>query len=460
MNRELIKKAINVIDDILLLLSKESKWDVMANKISNVLLTEVTELQKEGVNKFISYITSGDGAITQKEVAMGLNELEKLLGNSLISKLDESVKDFQSLAYSAGFGTVNSKLKFNQADEDALNWLSKDQNYWIGEHYESQLKEKMVSTAKEIVNESLDREEATKRFKSKFNDNFKRSNSYWEALGDHIVTRSREFGRTSAYQKAGINYVKVSAVVDDRTSDICRNLNGRIIAVSKLVQQRDNLMNAKSPEETKKIAPWLSKKDIAIKVKGIETSKLPKGVALPPYHFRCRTRTVVAYENELNTNIAEAGLTHKDITERLKSKIINNQKPSKDEIVKLIEIVKGSKWDASKVKEFNKYSAQHHYEKHKKEFASDSMAQYNSKMIELFRNPKRELHAGIKNDKLVLTAYLNKEYGIVDIENKLLGTYHKARVGWYKNMLKKINNLSKLSSDGIYKRMKEWMLEN
>ena len=299
MSKEILKQAIHEIDEILSILSKESKWDIMANKISNALLTEVTELQKKSINKFIRYIASGDGKITQKEVAKGLTEVEKILGKSLISKLSESIQDFQLKAYGAGFGEVNSKLKFNQADENALSWLSQDQNYWIGEHYESQLKEKMLTTAKEIVDQSLDRKESTKLFRNTFEDNFKKSNNYWEALGDHIVTRSREFGRTSAYEKAGIEYVKVDAVMDDRTSEICEHMHGRIISVKKLVKQRDDLMNAKNPEDTKKIAPWLTKKEIETKVIGVKDDKLPKGLAMPPYHFKCRTRTVVVYNDEI-----------------------------------------------------------------------------------------------------------------------------------------------------------------
>jgi len=299
LSKQIIKEAIKEIDEILSILSKESKWDIMANKISNLLLTEITDLQKKGINEFISFVASGEGKVTQKEVNKGLKKLGKLLGNSVAEKLSEPIQNFQTKAYKTGFEEVGSSLKFNQADQEALIWLSTDQNYWIGEHYNSQLKEKMLNSAKEIVDQSLDRKEAAKLFRDVFEENFRKSNNYWESLGDHIVTRSREFGRTSAYEKAEIEYIKIDAVLDERTSDICRHMDGRIISVKKLIKQRDDLMNAKTPEETKKIAPWLSKKEIETKVIGVETEKLPKGLAMPPYHFRCRTRTVIAYSDEV-----------------------------------------------------------------------------------------------------------------------------------------------------------------
>jgi hypothetical protein len=219
-------------------------------------------------------------------------------------------------------------------------------------------------------------------------------------------------------------------------------------------------MNAKTPEETKKIAPWLGKKEIEQKVSGIETNKLPKGIALPPYHFRCRTRTVTAYKNEINTNIAEEGLTHDDIIERTKSKLINYQSFNKDEIVKLIEIAKKSKWENKKVKESDKYSAQHHYEKHKKELASENMAQYNSEAIELFRNPKRELHIGMQRDNLFMIAYSNNRFGLINLSTNELLTFHERNTDSYGIKLNTFNNLIKLQSQGIYKRALEWILKN
>ena len=68
-------------------------------------------------------------------------------------------------------------------------------------------------------------------------------------------------GHVSGYEDAGIEYAEIVAVMDDRTSPICRHLNGRIIPVSAMSAQRDQLLAAsksRSIAAAKKAQPMLS----------------------------------------------------------------------------------------------------------------------------------------------------------------------------------------------------------
>ena len=69
----------------------------------------------------------------------------------------------------------------------------------------------------------------------------------------------------------------------------CREMNGRIIPVSRGIGQRDMLMAAEDPEDVKTISPWLSLDQI----EGKSTkSVMDNGMIMPPYHFHCRTTVV------------------------------------------------------------------------------------------------------------------------------------------------------------------------
>ena len=72
----------------------------------------------------------------------------------------------------------------------------------------------------EIIKAGLSREEAAKYLKDVLGDELKKTNNYWELLAEHIVTRAREFGKTSAYEKAGVEYVKIVAVMDNQQADL------------------------------------------------------------------------------------------------------------------------------------------------------------------------------------------------------------------------------------------------
>ena len=94
-----------------------------------------------------------------------------------------------------------------------------------------------------------------------------------------------------AYDEVGVTKLQIVAVMDERTSAVCRQLNGRVIPVATAAGQRDLLMAAQDPEDVKTIAPWVPAKDL----EGLSTKAInEQGVIMPPYHFHCRTQVVAA----------------------------------------------------------------------------------------------------------------------------------------------------------------------
>ena len=162
--------------------------------------------------------------------------------------------------------------------------------YWIGNRYDVDVRAQMLSTGSEVVSSGVSLEEQGKVFKAAFQEQFNKSNSYWKGLSNHITTRAREFAKVDAYDIAEIVEVEIVAVMDHRTSKICQHLNGKIIQVKTLRKQRKKLMNASSPEQVKKISPFYSD---TMTDKIIDMKKLPGNIGMPPYHFNCRTLTVI-----------------------------------------------------------------------------------------------------------------------------------------------------------------------
>jgi hypothetical protein len=57
-----------------------------------------------------------------------------------------------------------------------------------------------------------------------------------------------------------------------------------------MIETRNRIMAAKTPEAAKKVAPWVDFK----KINGKKAGKLPAYFTMPPYHGNCRTRTIRA----------------------------------------------------------------------------------------------------------------------------------------------------------------------
>lgn len=276
------------------------KYDRMTMRLANEMLGVWDNQTKAAIADVIRSIKgTGEykktGPITSKEIKRKLDDVSQMMGGDVVSAMRNPVNRFTEEVY---FGELASEVgvgaAFNVMDERAIAWAEENTMYWVGEHYGTAQSKKIGELAANVLKEGMDRDAAAKYLSRTMGKQFKKSSVYWDLMSNHVVTRSREFGRTSAYQKAGVQYLRVSAVIDHRTSKICRELNGKIIPVAWNVETRDKLINSKDPESVKKISPWMKDAEIDKKIVGKKVKNMPHHIGLPPYHAKCRTRTVRA----------------------------------------------------------------------------------------------------------------------------------------------------------------------
>jgi hypothetical protein len=75
-------------------------------------------------------------------------------------------------------------------------------------------------------------------------------------------------------------------------------MNGQIFTVKDANAQNEATSAAKTPDEVREAHPWFSISKIkSIFKKGGNTGLVKAGLALPPYHFRCRTTVDVSTES-------------------------------------------------------------------------------------------------------------------------------------------------------------------
>ena len=316
MRTEVAKSITEEIDKIFCLLLKANKWQILAARLQKQLQTKTNALQKEAIEAAIVKINEFGDALTEGDIAAIINDLSDSLSVEVVTSLKTTVTQTQLSAFKESYKELDLKFQFNEPNQKALAWLEQDQMYWIKNRYDADLRGLLLEGAKDVIQEGQSLEQQGKAFSDLLKNTYGQNKSYYQGLSNHIVTRSREFARVDGYNEAGIEQVEIVAVMDARTSLICQELNGKIITVSSLAKQRDKLMNAKNPEDVKKIAPfWSDKmteetfgtaiaKSLILKsyepllnkikkfLKITKADKLPSTIGLPPYHFNCRTRTV------------------------------------------------------------------------------------------------------------------------------------------------------------------------
>ncbi len=428
MEKTLIRREIEEV--IHLVKSKQGDYyERMARLLADLLVKNWDKSTREAIKAAIRLIKNGSGKIKRAEIDAVLQQLARRLGINFAAKMDEKLFTFIIEVYShAQKEVVGVQPSFSVVDNRAIQWLQENHVYWIGNYYDTQLVGRISRLAQQVLAKGMDRKLAGEFFKQEFGREFKRSQSYWEGLANHVITRAREFGHTEAYVKAGIQYLKVVAVLDRRTSKICRTMHGRIIPVKQAVALRDALIRAKNPESVKRIAPWVN----AEQVKNVPSRKLPKGMALPPYHFNCRTRTVVAEPPVRVEQALAAGAESKVLYETLRQMIIDQEQPSRKEVIMLIDRAMKARWPEKKFYEPKTKkmmtSVWYHYEKHKGEKYTGwkKIRDMNQALSDLIRKGGREIYLQWRKNDVNIIFYDGRVIVVIDVVAGIIRTIRSA----------------------------------
>lgn len=203
----------------------------------------------------------------------------------------------------AGPGGVRTILRLGGPDERAIAWLQRHQVYWVKDYGVRHVHGRIAEVAEKILREGLSRDHAAREMQAAMGGVYERGLSYWKLVASAAVQRSRELGRLSAYERAGVTEVYVDAVHDRRTSDICEYLHppgqryGRRILVADLIRQRDALLAIDpgapgAADRVVEVSPWLPLARVKALVEA-NGGDIPAALGAPPYHGFCRTVTVV-----------------------------------------------------------------------------------------------------------------------------------------------------------------------
>lgn len=182
---------------------------------------------------------------------------------------------------------LNKRLifSFDTVDKEALLSMRKG-FYWMGVEYNEALQKRLKDLIEKTFKGEIANEDIGAVLRDEFGSLIGANESYFKGVAEHISLQSQNISRVMQGKKYGVKYYKVVAVMDSRTSEICRSMHGRIIPASHLENQAQKILSAKNMSQKKNAAIWQSK------AYNGRSDKMDANFGLPPYHFRCRTKVV------------------------------------------------------------------------------------------------------------------------------------------------------------------------
>lgn len=149
---------------------------------------------------------------------------------------------------------------------------------------------------------------------------------YWETVASSFISQGRSYAQMSSYAEAGIQHYRIEAVLDERTTEICRYLDGKLFSVGDALARFDRVEQLDDPEAIKEAMPWVREStdpetgrtrlyvdggrgrtelaEVTRSAMGIRDDRgdfralvsdatlSDMGIGYPPYHGLCRTSTL------------------------------------------------------------------------------------------------------------------------------------------------------------------------
>lgn len=104
------------------------------------------------------------------------------------------------------------------------------------------------------------------------------------------VSRMSTAGALYEAASVGIQYYRISEVLDDRTCPVCERMHNQRFPVEVGLSQATNILSLTDPAALRQAAPWPSQSKASVRsLSRMTTAGLAEaGLAIPPYHARCR----------------------------------------------------------------------------------------------------------------------------------------------------------------------------
>lgn len=305
---------------------------------------------------------------------------------------------------------------FDAVDAQAIDAMRKG-FYWMGKEYNKSLQDRLKDSIEKVFTGEIAFDEIAPRLKDEFGSIINADERYFQGVSDHISLQAGNVATITQGAKHGVKYYKVLAVMDARTTQICRSMHGRIIEAAHLEAQASNILNAANLADKKAAAVWRTQPYLG------KSDKMSSDFGLPPYHFRCRTEVVPVWIDE-----EEVGGV----------KMRNTSPISNDETIRHI--------DKIGVERVLKASNAHIFKKHKDVSKSDIIKGLNS-IVEI--SPKR----GEKNKLIAKTQ--NGLFMVLDGEN-IVSAYRPRDKQNKDNLKNYFNNNAEVGKKEIFK----WQRDN
>jgi SPP1 gp7 family putative phage head morphogenesis protein len=298
----------------------EKQADTYVNAASRRYETSVKSVGA-AIGKVFGEVPKGKTA-TKTLVDLYIEYVEKEMGEKLPAELRPVVEKHVRSTYKLGRAKTLGveRPKFKLRDERAIKWLGNNDSFYVGKLFPKHQPRIVEIIRETMLMKGLDARTAAKELQASLGGLLSTHFSDYENIFRTSSNRIWNWSRIYALQETGVTIYTIVAVMDERTSDICRAMHGREFRVEKAVRRLESIVE-QGEHDLDKISPWPTMDGIQKLIAGKDFAEAnaalqDEGFDLPPYHGRCRTTYIVSRETIQTQEVTEEPKAGAEVSEK------------------------------------------------------------------------------------------------------------------------------------------------
>lgn len=281
--------------------------------LSRLMLKEYDSVAEKAVTAAMKAYKGNNSEAQVKAMEKALDRSFSKFGDTISKELGSMIQvfyekqatdfinEFDLVVQKASRPSPGIEVDFTLQDADAIAATERITVQSAGRYFPDQLSAKTSTVIRDVILErGLSGKEASKVLEQEIRGalgidfdeavpSHFRSNpaAYFDIVANNASVQATNVGRMLAMADAGIEKYRVQAILDRRTSAICRSLDGKEFSVSNGMKAVEGFIGVQSLEDLENIMGF-SKDDSIPKWAG-------EGIGFPPYHHSCRTTVVPVF---------------------------------------------------------------------------------------------------------------------------------------------------------------------
>ena len=195
-------------------------------------------------------------------------------------------------------GEFPIKPSFNLVDEQAVKFLREADDFYFGRYItDPQTKKSLKNWLSEEYlqkGRSIQEPDVLASFKEAFKGKVQLQDHKILQVVETSTSRARNWGNIFTMEEAKAQTIEIRGPRDNLTCKWCKEMIGKIFKVPQVTTHVKNVMG-RPPEDLPKLNPFIPGRlsPETVGIKNNEDFLLAQGIALPPYHPRCRGSYIV-----------------------------------------------------------------------------------------------------------------------------------------------------------------------